>query len=164
MNSAFNRAKQLLSVVPELVHPQSNTAISLSMDASDSHIGAVLQILVSAGFLLKEALWRWEEVLCLWQRTPGSIFICLSLQIHSFIHSLRLLVLFHLVMVSCIFSPWLIELWDGRRPFLCPPSQLSLVLVLSFLPGFQDSEFLQLSHLIEVRSSRLQSGLEFVLS
>ena len=29
MNSAFNRAKQLLSAVPELVHPQSNAAISL---------------------------------------------------------------------------------------------------------------------------------------
>ena len=43
MNSAFNRAKQLLSAVPELVHPQSNAAISLSVDASDSHIGAVLQ-------------------------------------------------------------------------------------------------------------------------
>ena len=40
--SAFNRAK-LLSAVLELVHPQSNTAISLSLDASDTHIGAVLR-------------------------------------------------------------------------------------------------------------------------
>ena len=43
MNSAFNRAKQLFSAFPELVHPQSNAAITLSLDASDSHIGAVLQ-------------------------------------------------------------------------------------------------------------------------
>ena len=43
MNSAFNRAKLLLSTVPELVHPQPNAAISLSVDASDTHIGAVLQ-------------------------------------------------------------------------------------------------------------------------
>ena len=42
MISAFNRAK-LLSAVLELVHPQSNTAISLSLDASDTHIGAVLR-------------------------------------------------------------------------------------------------------------------------
>ena len=43
MSSAFSRAKQLLSSVPELVHPQYNTPISLAVDASDSHIGAVLQ-------------------------------------------------------------------------------------------------------------------------
>ena len=43
MNSAFNRAKLLLSAVPELVHPQPKAAISLSVDASDTHIGAVLQ-------------------------------------------------------------------------------------------------------------------------
>ena len=55
MNSAFNRAKLLLSAVPELVHPQPNAAISLSVDASDTHIGAATrQILGSAGFLLQE--------------------------------------------------------------------------------------------------------------
>jgi len=43
MNSAFNRAKLLLSAVPELVHSQPNAAISLSVDASDTHIGALLQ-------------------------------------------------------------------------------------------------------------------------
>ena len=46
---------------------------------------------------------------------------------------------------------------------LGPPSQLSLVLVLSSLPGFQDLEFLQFSRWTEVLSSRLLSGLEFVL-
>ena len=43
MDSAFTRAKKLLSSVPELVHPQSNTPISLTVDASDTQIGAVLQ-------------------------------------------------------------------------------------------------------------------------
>ena len=43
MDSAFTRAKKLLSSVPELVHPQPNTPISLTVDTSDSHIGAVLQ-------------------------------------------------------------------------------------------------------------------------
>ena len=43
MSSAFSRAKQLLSSVPELVHPHCNAPISLTVDASDSHIGAVLQ-------------------------------------------------------------------------------------------------------------------------
>ena len=43
MSSAFSKAKQLLSSIPELVHPQCNAPISLAVDASDSHIGAVLQ-------------------------------------------------------------------------------------------------------------------------
>ncbi len=43
MDSAFSSAKKLLSSVPELVHPQCNAPISLAVDASDSHIGAVLQ-------------------------------------------------------------------------------------------------------------------------
>ena len=42
MDSAFSRAKRLLLSVPELVHPQCNVPISLAVDASDSHIGAVL--------------------------------------------------------------------------------------------------------------------------
>ena len=40
---AFISAKQLLSFVLELVHPQCNAPISLAVDASDSHIGAVQQ-------------------------------------------------------------------------------------------------------------------------
>jgi len=43
MDSAFVKIKNLLSSVPELVHPQCNAPISLAVDASDSHIGAVLQ-------------------------------------------------------------------------------------------------------------------------
>ena len=41
MSSAFSRAKQLLSSIPELVHPQCNAPISIAVDASDSHIGAL---------------------------------------------------------------------------------------------------------------------------
>ncbi len=43
MDSAFIKAKQLLSSVPELVYPQCNAPITLAVDASDSHIRAVLQ-------------------------------------------------------------------------------------------------------------------------
>ena len=43
MDSTFIKAKQLLSSVPEFVHPLCNAPISLAVDASDSHIGAVLQ-------------------------------------------------------------------------------------------------------------------------
>ena len=42
MDSAFRKAKKLLLSVPELVHPQSNASISLTVDAPDSHIRAVL--------------------------------------------------------------------------------------------------------------------------
>ena len=42
-DSAFIRAKQLLSFVLELVHPQCNAPISLAVDASDSHTGAIQQ-------------------------------------------------------------------------------------------------------------------------
>ena len=43
LDSAFNKAKRLLSAVPELVHPQPNAPVSLAVDASDSHVGAVMQ-------------------------------------------------------------------------------------------------------------------------
>ena len=43
LDSTFTRAKDLLSSVAELVHPQSDTPISLSVDTSDTHLGAVLQ-------------------------------------------------------------------------------------------------------------------------
>ena len=39
MNSAFIRAKELLSAVPELVHPKPDAPVSLAVDASDSHVG-----------------------------------------------------------------------------------------------------------------------------
>ena len=43
MDSAFTRAKDLLSSIPELVHPHPDAPISLALDASDTHLGAVLQ-------------------------------------------------------------------------------------------------------------------------
>ena len=43
LDSAFARTKDLLSFVPELVHPWPDAPISLSVDASDTHLGAVLQ-------------------------------------------------------------------------------------------------------------------------
>ena len=43
LDSAFSAAKSLLSAVPVLTHPVPGAAISLAVDASDSHVGAVLQ-------------------------------------------------------------------------------------------------------------------------
>ena len=43
LEAAFCHAKDLLITVPELIHPQPSAPISLAVDASDSHIGAVLQ-------------------------------------------------------------------------------------------------------------------------
>ena len=43
LDSAFPRAKDLLSSVPEHVHPQPDAPISLSVDASDTYLGAVLK-------------------------------------------------------------------------------------------------------------------------
>ena len=74
-----------------------------------------------------------------------------------------LLVLCPLVKAILIFSPWLTEPRDGRRSFLCPPSPMNPVFMLSSQPGYQDLEFLQFSHWTEVASSRLLFGLEFAL-
>ena len=43
MNQAFSAAKTVLFKVPTLVQPDPAAKISLSVDASGSHIGAVLQ-------------------------------------------------------------------------------------------------------------------------
>ena len=62
LDSAFTRAKGLLSSVPELVHPQPDAPISLSVDASDTHLGAVLQQLLDGSwaplvfYIFQEAL------------------------------------------------------------------------------------------------------------
>ena len=42
LNSAFILAKKLLSSVPILTHPEPGAPVSLAIDASDSHVGAVL--------------------------------------------------------------------------------------------------------------------------
>ena len=51
MDSAFTRAKDLLSFVPELIHPQPDAPISLTVDASDTHLGTVLQQLLDGSGL-----------------------------------------------------------------------------------------------------------------
>ena len=43
MDQAFSATKTVLSEVPTIVHPDPSEKISLSVDASGSHIGAVLQ-------------------------------------------------------------------------------------------------------------------------
>ena len=43
LDSAFSAAKLLLSAVPVLTHPVPGAAVSLAVDVSDSHVGAVLQ-------------------------------------------------------------------------------------------------------------------------
>ena len=43
MDSAFLQAKRLLSAVPTLVHPVPGSPISVAVDASESHVGAVFQ-------------------------------------------------------------------------------------------------------------------------
>ena len=62
LDSAFTRAQDLLSSVPELVQPQTDAPISLSVDASDTYLGVVLQQLMGGfwvpflGILFQEAL------------------------------------------------------------------------------------------------------------
>ena len=43
MNQAFSAARSVLSTVPTLVHPDPSAKVSLTVDASGSHVGAVLQ-------------------------------------------------------------------------------------------------------------------------
>ena len=42
LNSSFIKSKQLLLAVPSLVHPVPQAPISLAVDASNTHIRAVL--------------------------------------------------------------------------------------------------------------------------
>ena len=57
LDSAFTRARDLLSSIPELVNPHPDTQGSLAVDASNTHLSAVLQqLLGSVVFLLQEAV------------------------------------------------------------------------------------------------------------
>ena len=49
-DSAFTRAKDLLSSVPELVHPDA--PVSLAVNASNTHLGAALQQLLDNSWAL----------------------------------------------------------------------------------------------------------------
>ena len=65
MNQSFAATKSVLANVPTLVHPDPSTRISLSVDASGSHVGAVLQQEVSSSVLFKEDVCPRVQVLCL---------------------------------------------------------------------------------------------------
>ena len=43
LDAAFRRAQDILSAIPILLHPISGAPISLAVDASDTHMGGVLQ-------------------------------------------------------------------------------------------------------------------------
>jgi hypothetical protein len=43
LDNAFQRSKQVLTTAVPLSHPAPNAAIALAMDATDTHIGGVLQ-------------------------------------------------------------------------------------------------------------------------
>jgi hypothetical protein len=49
MEATFKQVKQMLCAATALVHPDPAAAISLAVDASDSHVGAVLQQGIGAG-------------------------------------------------------------------------------------------------------------------
>ena len=51
LDSAFTRAKALLTSVPELVHLYPDAPISLSVDDYDTHLGAVLQQLLNGSWV-----------------------------------------------------------------------------------------------------------------
>ena len=50
INYSFRSAKDLLATVPELVHPCPGAQISLAVDASESHVGSVLQQLLDGSW------------------------------------------------------------------------------------------------------------------
>ena len=52
LDFAYTRAKDLLSFVSELVHPCPDAPISLAVDASNNHLGAVLQQLLDGSWAL----------------------------------------------------------------------------------------------------------------
>ena len=52
LDYAFRRAKLLLASVPVLTHPEPNPSVSLAVDASDSHVGAVFQQMIRGSWSL----------------------------------------------------------------------------------------------------------------
>ena len=50
LDSTFTRSKNLLSSVPELVHLCPDALVSLAVDASNTHLGAVLQQLLDSSW------------------------------------------------------------------------------------------------------------------
>ena len=50
LDSAFCHAKLLLVSVPVLTHPEPNAFVSFAVEASDSHVGAILQQLIGGSW------------------------------------------------------------------------------------------------------------------
>jgi len=50
MNTSFAAAREVLAKVPTLVHPDPHAQVSLSVDASGTHVGAVLQQAAAGGW------------------------------------------------------------------------------------------------------------------
>ena len=59
LKAAFHHPKDLLIKVPEFIHPHPSAPISLTVDASDSPVGAVLQQ-------------RVDDAWCCWHFSPGN--------------------------------------------------------------------------------------------
>ena len=65
MNQFFAPAKSVLANVPTHVHPDPSAQMFLSVDASGSHVGAVLQqeVAGSSGVLLQEVICPRNQIL-----------------------------------------------------------------------------------------------------
>ena len=70
MDSTFISAQSALALVPTLVHPDPSAWVSLAVDASDFHVGAVFQQLVQVfGLLFSFYFKKFSSV-----KTPYSVF------------------------------------------------------------------------------------------
>ena len=70
LDSDFTRAKDLLSSIPELIHPRPDVSVSPAVDASNTHLGAVLQQLLdvsraSLAFYSKQLSDTKNKILCI---------------------------------------------------------------------------------------------------
>ena len=86
LDFAFIRAKDLLSSDPELIHPLLDVPISLAVDASDTHLGAVLQQLldgswVPVAFYSKKLFDAEKKYSAL--GAPGHLFFSSTFPVHS---------------------------------------------------------------------------------
>jgi hypothetical protein len=73
---AFKAAKAALVAAVPLSHPAPNATLALAVDASDSHVGGVLQRprMAAVGLLFEKALAYTTAVFDFRPRTPGSFF------------------------------------------------------------------------------------------
>ena len=82
MKVAFSSSKEALCNVATLAHPDPAAGVFLAVDASDTHVGAVLQQQARGGgpqplgFFLEEIRSSTAEVLCFQQRIVGMLPGC----------------------------------------------------------------------------------------